>query len=230
MRVPALVVALALIAGACSDERAAPTTAVPSTPAPAPAPTTTSTTPTPVDPMVVPRGWSIMYGEDERYGIGLPDRWVEGRSFFDDDDLRRAVTEGLEGFDLDEFSAVAGELIATEGIDFAFNLAHTDRTLVENLNILRFPAGATDDLELAMTVGPEQLEAAGATTLTAELISLPTADAAFITYRFTNVGVSIGHQYWVIAADTVYVLTFSGGEDADVDQWRAMIETFTPLP
>lgn len=231
--VPLLVIVLAV--AACSSDAATTTTAAPATTTTTGTPTTVEATPTTTaavpDESVsieVPAGWTTYQGAN--YAIGLPELWVDGRAFIDDEELQADIAGRIEEFDLGGFESLAGSLLANEGVDFLFNLGRFSESFGENLNILSFPAGAADDLSLARDLGPGQLEAAGATDVTAEVIELERFPAVFITYRFANVGVDAGNQYWLVTDETIFVLTFSGKDDADTDVWRQMVDTFRPGP
>ncbi len=221
----------ALVLTACSPDEATNTTAAPASTTTTEAPTTTAPTTTvavasPATTVEVPDGWTEFEGSN--YAIALPDLWVDGRAVLDDEEVQQEIAGTLGEFDLGGFESLAESLLANEGVDFLFNLGRTTQSFAENLNILSFPAGVGDALGLAEDLGPAQLESAGATDVTFEVIELERFPALFISYRLADVGVDVGNQYWVATDETVFVLTFSGVEGADPDEWRRMVETFSP--
>lgn len=231
MRRCTLLILVAVVAAGCTSEEQAPTTvtAAPATTVPETTTVPGSAATAPDSPragLQLPSGWSTFRGSN--YAIGLPELWVDGRSFLEDPDVRQAISDQLEGADLGGFEGLAQSLLSSEGVDFLFNMAAFTGSFAENLNVLQFPAGAADDLALARDLGPAQLEAAGATDVTSEVVDLDRFPALFITYRIPDVGVAQGHQYWVATDATVFVLTFSGSEGADPALWRQMVDTFAP--
>jgi hypothetical protein len=229
MRRLASLCVVVLVAAGCTSEEPA-TTSAPTTITTAP--TTTTATPTSTAPKTtnggidLPSGWTTFEGST--YTIGLPEFWVDGRSFLDDPDFQEAIADELADFDLGGFEGLAQSLVANEGVDFLFNLGAFTGSFAENLNVLQFPAGAADDLAVARELGPVQLESAGATDVTSVVIELDRFLAVFISYRLPDVGVGMGHQYWIATEETVYVLTFAGAEEADFSVWRRMVNTFAP--
>ena len=95
------------------------------------------------------------------------------------------------------------------------------------MNILGFPASPTDTPALAIAITPAQIEAVGGTVTGSEELMVGAYPAARIDYEVPDLSVFAAAQYWIFAEGTVWVVTFSGGDQADTSEWREMIDTLS---
>ena len=168
-----------------------------------------------------------MTGRDGLYSIGLPLGWVNNEDIINDPAFVADVGEQLEDVDLGGFEDVIGSMIGNGDIDFGFDLKTFTLEFVENINIFGVPASPTDTPAFAIAVAPSQIEAVDGTVTGTDLVMVGIYEAARISYEIPDLLVFTGEQYWILAEGHVWIVTFSGGNEADSSEWREMIDTFT---
>lgn len=241
---------LALVATACSSGTPAIEATVPETPTTTvaqtttsttvPATTTTTTAPTattattaPPEPLIdvadLPDGWSVFTGRAGTFSIGLPLGWRDGRDLVDDPEFAASLEDQLDDTALEELADLVTGVMTGGEVDIALNWKSATPAFVDNVNLLGFPASVGDTLEFALAVGPPQIEGLGGEVVGTEIVQLTNHEAALIEYVAPDLGVENARQYWIITDDEVWVMTFSGGGDSDIEEWIAIASTFTSL-
>ncbi len=100
----------------------------------------------------------------------------------------------------------------------------------DNVNVLRSPASGFTAEGIANLLAAQMEQMVNAQDVTAEVVTLPSGDAARVSYRLPDLG-SEGILFQIFTDDAEWVVTFSTGDfetfEYDVDE---MIDSFRPIP
>jgi hypothetical protein len=169
--------------------------------------------------VAVPAGFRLI--EMEGFAVGVPEPWqavpVNTEEIGKLIEAARAGNPPLAE-SLEKFRSQAGEagkllVIDMSGVGASFNVISAANT--RRLTPAELRKARDDLLDPAVTGGIDtQLQAAGAQDVTREKVDLPAGPAIRTTYRLpvaTSAGARevYGLQYYVPAAEAVYILSFS---------------------
>jgi len=241
MKIRALVLAVGLVASACTATPSASTvlessttsTSLASTTSIPPTTTTTTAAPTTTPATVeVPPGFTSAALGETGLQIGLPDAFT-AVDITDEDAVDLLLAAGEE-IDSDLFSAVL-EGAASSQFEFAFwafDFENSTFAFVPTFNVLCLERGPFDKVEVYEAIVASQLESVGFSDISVERLETRAGSTVLISsIAPEEVGAYNTTQLFVPLDETSCTLSFAYDDQGDVyvDELRASLGTLEPV-